>query len=71
MLINQPKRPQKMFYIHQYIVNVCDYLPVDSVFEITFNKSKKSVIEENAFQGGGEISPPLGGLRVKIMFLLC
>ena len=53
-------KPQKTYYAYQYIANISDYWLMDSVFEIIFNKSKKSVIEKHAFQGGGEISPPLG-----------
>ena len=36
------------------MANVSDYWLVDSVFEITFNESKKSVIEKHDFQMGGE-----------------
>ena len=52
-------KPQKTYYSYQYIANVSGYLQVDSVFEFTFNRSKKSVIENHAFQGEG--APPLGG----------
>ena len=60
MPVNQSIKPQKSYYASQYIANVSDYWLVDSVFEITLNESKKPVIEKHAFQGGGEISPPLG-----------
>ena len=42
------------------MANVCDYWLIDSVFEITFNKSKKSVIEKHAFQGGLRVKRLLG-----------
>ena len=58
--VNQSIKPQKSYYAAQYIANISDYWLVHSVFEITFNKSMKSVIKKHAFQGGGEILPPLG-----------
>ena len=54
MPVNQSIKPQKSYHASQYIANNSDYWLLDSVFEITLNKSKKFDIEKHAFQGGGE-----------------
>ena len=50
--------------MYQYDFDVGENSLIGSVFEITFNKPKKSAIEKHVFSKGA-VSPPFGGYRIK------